>query len=218
MGGGDGSACWLWLGMGGEPRAFRSRSSVHAHATPKEAKAAHQPAAQILTCRPLCLRPAALGRALGAGKQWWAELTRSQPWRALPLHLFCRYLSSPRLRPAPFGDMHTGTAGLGLVWFISNPLYFRMSMLICTGERTREQHTQHREENTCSNLTMTRKGLYLIHPGVSSSSIGSPVLGCLGSRGHKGVRGAGELASSQDPDLWAACSRMALGQAAPPRS
>ena len=134
--------------MGGEAGAFRPRSSVHTHAIPKEAKAAHQPAEQILTCRPLCLRPAALGRALGAGKQWWAELTRSQPRRALPLHLFCRYLSSARLRPAPFGDMHTGTAGLGLVWFISNPLYFRMSMLICTGERTREPaHTAQRGEH-----------------------------------------------------------------------
>ena len=121
---------------------------------------------------------------------------KSQPWGTLPLPLFCRHLSSPHLRPAPLGDTHTGTAGLGQVWFISKPLYFRMSKLICTGERTREPaHTAQRGEHTLRSHHGQEGPLPHLPWGLLFLCR-EPCPGLPGSRGHKGVSGARELASS----------------------
>lgn len=62
-------------------------------------------------------------------------------------------------------------------WFGSFQILF-ISERACLSVQERElrsQHTQHREENTRSSLTTARRGLCLIYPGTSSSSVGSPV-------------------------------------------
>lgn len=64
------------------------------------------------------------------------------------------------------------------------------------------QHTQHREDSTCPNLTTARRGLCLIYPGVSISSAESPVQAAGAPEGSEGVSGDRESVSAQDPDLW----------------
>lgn len=150
-----------------------------------------------------------------SGKQ---SCTSSQPWWAPALALFWRCLSSSHLRHAPlvwYARRHSMT-GAGLVCFKSSLFHNKHADMY--RRELGSQHTQHREDSTCPNLTTARRGLCLIYPGVSISSAESPVQAAGAPEGSEGVSGDRESVSAQDPDLWVTPSRTALGLTAFPRS
>lgn len=82
----------------------------------------------------------------------------------------------------------------------------------------RELGSQRGEESAHSNLTTAGAGLCLIYLGLPLPLQRALFWAARAPEGSEGASGAGELASSQDPDLQVTCSRPALGQAASPRT